>query len=224
MGNLNSRYAALQPSIVGETEMICRKLFPPDHYSVRGRAVSRVALLTCLLAGMSFPVYAEDDPADSGDPGGGPRVLSVLDGQAFRGEMGADNEPAISDDVWIFNEGMFAARTCRECEKGEYWLRSENGGIRFRTETVCPDPGAVLVYTGLVKGDRIEGAFTWTVDRWYGGTEKTFWFEGKRVDNAKPAASQSKPSIGSCSQIPHRRPGSPQHVMPSIRDEFLRFP
>lgn len=224
VGNLNSRYAVLQPGLMGETEMIRTTLFPLDRERVRGRTASSAALLTCLLAAMSLLVQADDNAADSGDPQGDSRVLSVLDGQAFKGEIGADDEPAFSDDVWIFDEGLFAAKACRECEKGEYWLRSENNGIRFRTETVCPDPGAVLVYTGLVKGDRIAGTFTWTVDRWYGGTEKKFWFEGKRAENAGSAVSQSNRSIASCSQIPHRRPGSQQPALPSIRDEFLRFP
>jgi hypothetical protein len=209
------------PGIMGETEMNRATLYPTGHVCFCSRTA---ALLTCLFVGMSLPVHAEDDPADSSATRGGSQGLSVLDGQAFKGKIGANDEPAFSDDIWRFDEGMFAAKACRECKGGQYWLRSEDGGIRFRTETVCPDPGAALVYTGLVKDDRIEGTFTWTVDRWYGGTEKQFWFEGKRVENAGLAASETEPSIGSCSQIPNRRPGSPQQVMPSIRDEFLRFP
>lgn len=209
---------------MGETEMIRTILYPPDHDGARRRAASLAALLTCLLAGMSLLAHAEDNPTDSSDPHDRPQLLSVLDGQAFKGEIGDNNEPAFSDDVWIFEEGIFASKACRECEKGEYWLRSENGGIRFRAETVCPDTGAALVYTGLVEDDRIEGTFTWTMDRWYGDIEKTFWFEGERIENAELAASQSNSSIGSCSEIPHRRPSAPQHVLPSIRDDFLRFP
>lgn len=199
-------------------------LYTPDHDSVRGRAASLATLLICLLVGMSLAVYAEDNSTDSSDPNGGSQALSVLDGQAFKGKIGANNETGFSDDLWRFHEGIFAAKACRGCEENQYWLRSENGGIRFRAETVCPDPGAVLVYSGLVKNGRIEGTFTWTVGRWYGDTEKQFWFDGRRVENAELAASEAKPSIGSCSEIPNQRPSSPQQVMPSIRDEFLRFP
>lgn len=204
--------------------MIRMTSFPSGHDGARGWSAVLAALLTCLLAGMSFPVHAEENPTSSSEPHGGSQALSVLDGQTFKGRIGVNDESAFSDDFWRFDGGLFEAKACRGCEKSEYWLRSENGGVRFRAETVCPDPGAVLAYTGVVKNDRIEGTFTWTVDRWYGSTEKQFWFEGKRVEDAATAASESKPVVGSCSEIPNRRPGSPQQVMPSIRDEFLRFP
>lgn len=192
--------------------MICTTLYPPGRYRVRAALLS--ALFACLITGASFPVYAENSPA----------VLSVLDGHGFKGKIGSNDEPAFSDDLWTFDEGMFTSKACRGCEEGEYWLRSDSGGVRFRAETVCPDSGATLVYTGLVKDDRIEGTFTWTVNSWFGDTEKQFWFEGKRVENAAMAASQSKPSIGSCSEFANRRANAPQNVLPSIRDEFLRFP
>lgn len=208
---------------MGETEMIRTNLYPPDRDGARRRAASFAALSTCLLAGMNLLAYAEDSPADSSDPNDRTQLLSVLDGQAFKGEVGESNAPSFSDDVWVFEEGVFASKACRKCETGEYWLRSENGGIRFRAETVCPGTGAALVYTGLVRNDRIEGTFTWTRDRWYGDIEKRFWFEGERIENAELAASQSNSSTGSCSEIPHRRPGATQHVPPSIRDKFLRF-
>lgn len=204
--------------------MIRTVWYSPGHDGTRRRAACFVVLLTCLLAGMSLLAYAEDDPTDSSVPNDRAQRLSVLDGRAFKGVIGENNEPAFSDDVWNFEKGIFTSAACRECEKAEYWLRSENGGIRFHAETVCPDAGAALVYTGLVKDDRIEGAFTWTIDRWYGDIEKKFWFEGERIESAELAASQSSSSIGSCSEIPHRRSSSPQHVLPSIRDDFLRFP
>lgn len=204
--------------------MIRTVLYPPGHDGARQRAAWRVVLSTCLLAGMNLLAYADDSPTDSSDLHDRTQLLSVLDGQVFKGEIGDNNEPPFSEDVWIFEEGKFASKACRECRKNNYWLRSENGGIRFRVETDCPDTGATLVYTGLVKDDRIEGTFTWTRDRWYGDIEKKFWFEGKRIENAELAASESNSSIGSCSEIPNRQSSAPQRVLPSIRDELLRFP
>lgn len=204
--------------------MVRTILYPPDHDGTRRRAASLAALSICLLVGMSLLAHAEDNPTDSSDPHDRRQLSSVLDGQAFKGQIGENNEPAFSDDVWIFEEGIFASKACRECEKHEYWLRSDNGGIRFRAETVCPDAGAALVYTGLVKDDRIEGTFTWNMDRWYGDIEKKFWFEGERIENAELTASQSDSSIGSCSEIPDQSSSGAQHVPPSIRDKFLRFP
>jgi hypothetical protein len=173
-----------------------------------------------LIAGLSFFAHAEDNSTESAGPTDRPQLASVLDGQAFKGEIGEIGEPAFGDDVWVFEEGMFASQGCGECRKGEYWLRFEDSGIRFRAETDCPDSGAALVYTGLVKDDRIEGTSTWTKDRWYGDIEKKFWFEGKRVENAELAASKPQSSTGSCSGTP----GEAQRGPPSIRDTFLRFP
>lgn len=209
---------------MGDTEMIRTVLHPPDHDGSRRRAACLLALLTCLLAGMNRLAYAEESPTVSSDPHDRTQFLSVLDGQAFKGEISEDNEPAFGDDVWIFEEGIFVSKACHECEKAEYWLRSENDGIRFHAKTVCPDADAAVVYTGLVNDDRIEGTFTWTIDRWYGDIEKKFRFEGERIENAELAASQSSSSVGSCSEMPHQRPSAPQQVLPSIRDDFLRFP
>lgn len=198
--------------------------YPPGRDGGRRGATLHAVLLTALLAGLSLLAHAEDNPTESTDPNDRRQPPSLLDGQAFKGEIGRIDEPAFSDDVWNFDKGMFAARKCHECGKGEYWMRPENGAIRFRAETVCPDTGAALAYTGLVKDDRIEGTFTWTKGRWYGDIEKKFWFKGSRIENAELAASQSSASIGPCGEIPDQRPTATQRVPASVRDTFLKFP
>jgi len=198
--------------------------YRPDHEDARRRAAPLTAFLTCLIVGPGLFAYAEDNPTESDITTDRRQLLSVLDGQAFNGETGELDEPAFGDDVWIFEEGMFSSKACGDCGKGEYWLRPENSAIRFRAETDCPDSGAALVYTGLVKDDRIEGTFTWTKDRWYGDIEKKFWFEGERVENAELTAPESGSSIDSCSEFLRRPASEPKQVPSRIRDTILRFP
>jgi len=158
-------------------------------------AVSRlmVAVLFTALLAASLPARSGDERRSAIDPDAGKRFSSVLDGLAFEGRIGQRGEKeSFVDDVWVFEDGMFASTECRKCgfPKGEYWVRFAEDGIHFRTETVCPVTDAALVYEGVVKGDRIEATYTWTKERWYWDIEKKFWFEGELVGPANVAASE----------------------------------
>lgn len=187
------------------------------------RAAALMALLTCLLVGLSFPGHAEDNPTESGGPDDLREQLFVLDGLAFEGEIGEIGGTPFTKDVWIFENGMFVSRRCRGCGKGEYWLRPEDGGIRFRSDKVCAGTAVTLSYTGLVKDGRIEGTFTWTKDRWYGDIEEQFRFEGERIGEAELAAFESSPSGPSCGESPLKPPGEARRT-PSSVERLLRFP
>jgi len=218
-----SLYAASQPSAMAETDVNRMTLRPPNHDGYSRRAVSLTALLTCLLAGLSFPADAEDNSTESANPDDLREQLFVLDGLAFEGEIGEIGGTPFSRDVWMFENGMFVSRRCGGCGKGEYWLRPEDGGIRFRADKDCAGTTVTLSYTGLVKGDRIEGTFTWTKDRWYGDIEEQFRFEGKRIGEAELAAFESDPPGPSCGESPLQAPSEAQRT-PSSVDRFMRFP
>jgi hypothetical protein len=82
---------------------------------------------------------------------------------------------------------MFISKECeRRCgyTEGIYWVRSGEDGIEVMSETTCPDSDATIVWHGTVKGDKIEGTFTWTSERWYWTIEKEFWFNGKLVETS----------------------------------------
>jgi len=159
--------------------------------------VSAVALAGLILILTGTARAGDMNPLSdtAGDQSGG---SSVLDGMKFAGEIGAKGKSAFSDDVWVFENGMFASKECEKCgfPKGAYWVRFEEEGIRFRTETKCPITDATLVYNGVVRGDRIEGTYTWTKERWYWTIEKEFWFEGELIDSPDVAAAGARPEDG----------------------------
>jgi hypothetical protein len=155
--------------------------------------MAAVGGLICCVAVFGAAYAGEGQSSLPADPPG--EHHSVLDGLVFEGKIGPKGGPAFSDDVWVFENGMFASMECRQCgfPKGEYWVRFEDGGIRFRTDTICPETGAKLVYTGMVKDQRIEGTYTWTKERWYWDIEKEFWFEGKLSESGDLAGAEPRP-------------------------------
>jgi hypothetical protein len=73
-----------------------------------------------------------------------------------------------------------------------YWVRPDRdgNGIQVMSETPCLKSDATIVWRCTVKGDQIEGTFTWTSKRWYWTIEKEFWFNGILV---KSEAAQIDP-------------------------------
>ena len=113
--------------------------------------------------------------------------ISILDGKTYSGEIGLPGEPASTKDLLTFRDGMFVSQECeRRCgyTEGIYWVRSGEDGIEVMSETTCPESDATIVWRGIVKGDKIEGTFTWTSERWYWTIEKEFWFNGKLVETS----------------------------------------
>ena len=79
---------------------------------------------------------------------------------------------------------MFISKECeRKCgyTEGIYWVRPIDDGVEVLSETPCLESDATIVWRGVVKGDKIEGTFTWTSERWYWTIEKKFWFNGNLV-------------------------------------------
>ena len=112
--------------------------------------------------------------------------MSFLEGKSFSGKLGLTGEPALNDDLLVFRDGMFISERCQQLcgyTVGQYWTRSTEGGVQVRAETPCLTSDAIIVWNGTVKGDAIEGTFTWTSKRWYWTIVKEFWFNGKLVES-----------------------------------------
>ncbi|MCM0612985.1 hypothetical protein KFJ24_10930 [Marinobacter sediminum] len=112
-----------------------------------------------------------------------------LDGKSFQSSLGPMGQPADVDDLLVFEDGQFVSAECeRRCgyAKVEYWVRAHDDGIQMRAEVPCADSAAVMYWRGTVRGDEIEGSFTWVNKRWYWTFEKEFWFKGRLVEADNP--------------------------------------
>lgn len=151
-------------------------------------AVTAVSLL-CTLA--SHGLRAADDASGQMIPGGDAPSMSVLDGKSFTGELGHLGQPALTKDVFVFEDGLFTSKECeRRCgyTKGAYWMRLAGDRVQFKAETPCLKSDATIVWTGVVEDDRVEGTFTWTSRRWYWTIEKVFWFKGRLTEAGRLGA------------------------------------
>jgi len=120
------------------------------------------------------PTQTTDSPA-----------ISILEGKSFTGELGLVGKPALSQDFFVFREGMFVSEECaRRCGYTEapYWLRLEGSTVQFKSDVPCLKSDATMAWSGTVRGDEVEGTITWISKRWYWTIEKEFWFKGKLVE------------------------------------------
>ncbi|AKV95465.1 hypothetical protein DXI23_10035 [Marinobacter flavimaris] len=109
----------------------------------------------------------------------------ALDGMSFQSKLGPMGRPADTDDLLVFKDGYFVSEECaRRCgyAKVEYWVRAHDDGIQMRAEVPCSKSDAVMYWRGTVRGDEIEGSFTWVNKRWYWTFEKEFSFKGRLVE------------------------------------------
>ena len=118
-----------------------------------------------------------------------PPLYTVLDGKTFKSQIGPMGQPADVDDLLVFEDGQFVSEECeRSCgySRVEYWVRGQDDAIQMRAEVPCTESGAVMYWRGTVRGDEIEGSFTWINKRWYWTFEKEFWFKGRLVKADSP--------------------------------------
>jgi hypothetical protein len=125
---------------------------------------------------------ADTAPTENQNPGA-PQI-SILEGKSFSGDLGLLGKPASATDLLLFNDGMFISKGCeKRCgyTAAEYQIRAEGGYFEVMSETPCLKSDATIIWQGTVKGDEIEGTFTWINKRWYWTFEKEFWFKGKLI-------------------------------------------
>ena len=115
----------------------------------------------------------------------------VLDGMTFKGRLGPSGATPDVEDQWVFDNGMFVSQECeRRCSypPRPYFSRQVGTSTEFISVTECPGKDATIVWRGSVEGTSIRGVATWTMERWYWTIERTFAFEGERVDASRPIA------------------------------------
>jgi len=123
--------------------------------------------------------------------------IDFLEGKSFRGEIGQPGEPAHTTDLVIFEEGQFISKSCQEkCgyTSGDYWIRQSGDHLDVKALTPCLTSDSTILWEGTIKGDQIEGKFTWTNRRWYWTFEKEFWFKGKLVPGSDSDRSELPPA------------------------------
>ena len=127
---------------------------------------------------------AETAPTGSQNPAA-PQI-SILEGKSFSGDLGLLGKPASATDLLLFNDGLFISKGCEErCgyTAAEYQIRAVGDYFEVISETPCLKSNATIIWRGKVKGNEIEGTFTWINKRWYWSFEKEFWFKGKLVES-----------------------------------------
>jgi hypothetical protein len=139
-----------------------------------------VYCLVILLAfGVSSHPLADDQTS----------LQMTLDGKSFKSKLGPTGQPADVNDLLVFEDGHFVSKECeRRCgyAKVEYWVRAGDDGIQMRAAAPCTKSDAMIYWQGTVRGDEIEGRYTWVNKRWYWTFEKEFWFKGRLVDADNP--------------------------------------
>lgn len=146
------------------------------------RAVHWLAsrLFVACIATVALPVGAEEGLAQSVAHA----PLSVLDGKTFQAQLGRGDDAPI-DDLLIFSNGLFVSKECEaRCGYAEtkYWVRAEEGAIEMYARSPCLKSDAVIIWEGTIRGDEIEGTYTWINKRWYWSFEKEFEFKGQLVN------------------------------------------
>lgn len=112
--------------------------------------------------------------------------ISILEGKSFSGDLGLLGKSASATDLLLFNDGKFISKGCeRRCgyTAAEYQIRVKGDHFEVMSETPCLKSDATILWQGRVKGDEIEGLFTWINKRWYWTFEKEFWFKGKLIES-----------------------------------------
>lgn len=91
-----------------------------------------------------------------------------LDGKIF--VMPEDDKK----DVLTFAKGKFHSSLCDKYGfgKGNYTTTPSGDGTAFRAETTSARHGN-MAWSGVVKGNRLEGSYTWTKKGWFRTKTKT---------------------------------------------------
>ncbi len=137
-------------------------------------------VVACGISGLQA-----DGVATSANQKGESRQLTILEGKTFSGNLGPLGKPASATDLLVFSDGMFVSKGCEaRCgyTAAKYQINPDGDFYQVRSETPCLKSDAVIQWRGTVKGDQIEGTFTWVNKRWYWTFEKEFWFKGELVN------------------------------------------
>ena len=136
------------------------------------------AALFLVVAGFTFVGFSlAADKKDARDVQ--EKKTFVLDGKKFRSrQYNKDGSPR-DWDVLSFKDGKFISENCMPYGFSEapYWIRFEQNAVHFFAEIVSPTHG-VMIWKGVVKGNKIEGNVDWTRERWYWTIRNDWDFNG----------------------------------------------
>lgn len=118
-----------------------------------------------------------------------PRSLELahgLEGMRFGGPFAVEGEASPSNDVLVFEDGLFWSRICLEYgfEPAHYWVRRDADGLRFRARAESPENGTIR-FEGIFDGEELKATALWTKERWYWTIEQKFVFTGRPVDDTE---------------------------------------
>jgi hypothetical protein len=148
--------------------------------------VRSTSLILVIFSISTFNYLNAAETAPTGNQNSAAPQISILEGKSFSGELGLLGKPASATDLLLFGDGMFISKGCeKRCgyTAAEYQIRAEGDHFEVMSETPCLNSDATIVWQGTVKGDEIEGSFTWINKRWYWTFEKEFWFKGKLIES-----------------------------------------
>jgi hypothetical protein len=103
----------------------------------------------------------------------------VLDGKVFIGATGDKGKDANDEDELKFEDGKFYSVGCERWEFGwgEYTTTMEGDLVHFKAVTKSPK-NEQMEWVGTVKGNEINGTYTWTKKKGKRIKMREYWFEG----------------------------------------------
>jgi hypothetical protein len=124
----------------------------------------------------SLVLWDEPDPSTAG-------VSAVpsqqLDGGVFYVQAGLQEKAPDHEDYLVFWNGKFVSTGCVESffRPSAYSVSEQSDGIHFHAETVSPEYG-VMIWNGVVRGDRIEATSRWKHKRWLWKFDRSYSYQG----------------------------------------------
>jgi hypothetical protein len=149
-----------------------------------------LAFIVCLLV-LAGGWFLAANPRKSGQTLSAKPAQSsgsgILDGTTFSGKVTINGKKLDVIEKWVFAHGTFESTECAlRCNypRAPYFVRKLGDAIEFISESHCLDKDASIVWRGMVDGGTVKGTMTWTISRWYWTIERSFHFEGTRIERA----------------------------------------
>jgi hypothetical protein len=106
-------------------------------------------------------------------------LAGVLDGKTFTGSTGKAGKAASEKEEIRFMNGNFYSVGCAEWGFGEaaYTAQVSGDTVSFEAVTTSPKHGKI-VWSGIVKGDKMDATYIWTKKGLFGTRKQEKWFKG----------------------------------------------
>ena len=106
-------------------------------------------------------------------------MAGVLDGKTYTGPTGKLGKASNGEEEIRFMNGNFYSVGCGEWGFGEaaYSAQVTGDTISFEAITTSPKHGKI-VWSGTVKGDKVDATYKWTKKGLFGTRKQDKWFKG----------------------------------------------